>query len=628
MTDKDLSTLKLFGEYDQKTLAALWGYKSYDAIRRGIVTPSKSNIIILFVTEKKVSYATQYADMLSGSTLDMSGETGHGNDKRLIENLNGGKDTVYLFYRSVHHSPFVYYGKVTLFDYTENTGTPSHFRFTVHSLEEKKSMNFYVVRTSYEDIVNGVNSGKKDFTLEGINTHVDQITADLPLLLVLGGNGVPWTLGLAAVCKTTTSPTDIGYDSTKNYKLGINVVAKLPEVMTKVDFIPYRDSYDTFVGPQTKGSMNQALLKINEQQIVSILRGILDKYPELESDIASVYPEYIMDNVKAPMTVYLPMEKGYGDVSVPETASGSHYLDRVGDNIILYGVPGAGKSHTIETEFCNDDEHMERVVFHPDYTYSDFVGQIMPKIKEGTDKLEYRFVAGPFTKIMKKAYDNPSESFYLVIEEINRGNAPAIFGDVFQLLDRNDDGTSTYGITNQDIADAVYAAIGSDKKVKIPANLTIIATMNTADQSVFTLDTAFKRRWNMRMIPNDVENCKFANVKILGTDVTWETFVTVINDLILSENSDLTSTEDKRIGAYFVKRKDIELIDGKYNPAFAEKVLMYLWNDVFKFSRDTVFNEKYNSLDKLIKGFEAERFNVFNLEEFKIAAEGNESNES
>ena len=196
------------------------------------------------------------------------------------------------------------------------------------------------------------------------------------------------------------------------------------------------------------------------------------------------------------------------------------------------------------------------------------------------------------------------------------------------MLDRNDDGTSTYGITNQDIADAVYAAVGPDKKVKIPANLTIIATMNTADQSVFTLDTAFKRRWNMRMIPNDVGNCKFANVKILGTDVTWETFVTVINDLILSENSDLTSTEDKRIGAYFVKRKDIELIDGKYNPAFAEKVLMYLWNDVFKFSRDTVFNEKYNSLDKLIKGFEAERFNVFNLEEFKIAAEGNESNES
>ena len=195
------------------------------------------------------------------------------------------------------------------------------------------------------------------------------------------------------------------------------------------------------------------------------------------------------------------------------------------------------------------------------------------------------------------------------------------------MLDRNEDGTSKYGITNQDIAEAVYGCEGFDKKVKLPANLSIIATMNTADQSVFTLDTAFKRRWSMRMIPNDVKKCKFADVKILDTDVTWATFVTVINDLVLSENSDLTSTEDKRIGAYFVKRKDIELIDGEYNPAFAEKVLMYLWNDVFKFSRDTVFNEKYNALDNLIKGFESERFNVFKID-FMNATEGNESDES
>ena len=131
----------------------------------------------------------------------------------------------------------------------------------------------------------------------------------------------------------------------------------------------------------------------------------------------------------------------------------------------------------------------------------------------------------------------------------------------------------------------------------------------------------------MRMIPNDVKKCKFADVKILDTEVTWATFVTVINDLVLSENSDLTSTEDKRIGAYFIKRKDIELLNGEYNPAFAEKVLMYLWNDVFKFSRDTVFKEKYNSLDKLIKGFETEKFKIFNIE-FKIEAEGNESDES
>lgn len=631
MTHEELNKLEIFSKYTQKELAKLWGYKSYDAIRRGVVTPSGEDIIILFLTLGKGSETDANTNRIEGSELYMCGEEKHGHDKRINDNLTTPKDRIYLFMRDSDHSQYVYYGEITLIDSTINDTIPSLFKFEVPSIKNlKQELDFFVVRTNFKDNIDHVQNGDEEFVLDGLNTHIDIVKSGMPLLFVFGGNMDPWPLGLAAICQITTDPMDEGYDPDKksNYKLGIKIIAKLEPVMTKSDFIPYRDSYDTFIGPQTKGSMNQSLLRINEDQVVSILRGILDMHPQLESHIESLYPKEVVERIKLPMTLYVPTIKDYGDPIVPNISDKKSSNGTIGDNIILYGVPGAGKSHTIETEYCNDDEHMERVVFHPDYTYSDFVGQIMPKIKEGTDKLEYRFVAGPFTKIMKKACDNPSESFYLVIEEINRGNAPAIFGDVFQLLDRNDDGTSTYGITNQDIADAVYAAVGPDKKVKIPANLTIIATMNTADQSVFTLDTAFKRRWNMRMIPNDVENCKFANVKILGTDVTWETFVTVINDLILSENSDLTSTEDKRIGAYFVKRKDIELIDGKYNPAFAEKVLMYLWNDVFKFSRDTVFNEKYNSLDKLIKGFEAERFNVFNLEEFKIAAEGNESDES
>lgn len=631
MTHEELNKLEIFSKYTQKELAKLWGYKSYDAIRRGVVTPSGEDIIILFLTLGKGSETDANTNRIEGSELYMCGEEKHGHDKRINDNLTTPKDKIYLFMRDSDHSQYVYYGEITLIDSTINDTIPSLFKFEVPSIKNlKQELDFFVVRTNFKDNIDHVQNGDEEFVLDGLNTHIDIVKSGMPLLFVFGGNMDPWPLGLAAICQITTDPMDEGYDPDKknNYKLGIKIIAKLEPVMTKSDFIPYRDSYDTFIGPQTKGSMNQSLLRINEDQVVSILRGILDMHPQLESQIESLYPKEVVERIKSPMTLYVPTIKDYGDPIVPNISDKKSSNGTIGDNIILYGVPGAGKSHTIETEYCNDEEHMERVVFHPDYTYSDFVGQIMPKIKEGTDKLEYKFVAGPFTKIMKKAYDNPSESFYLVIEEINRGNASAIFGDVFQLLDRNDDGTSTYGITNQDIADIVYAGIGSDKKVKIPENLTIIATMNTADQSVFTLDTAFKRRWHMRMIPNEVKKCKFADVKILDTEVTWSTFVTVINDLVLSENSDLTSTEDKRIGAYFVKRKDIELIDGKYNPAFAEKVLMYLWNDVFKFSRDTVFNEKYNSLDKLIKGFEVERFNVFNLEEFKIAAEGNESDES
>ena len=151
-----------------------------------------------------------------------------------------------------------------------------------------------------------------------------------------------------------------------------------------------------------------------------------------------------------------------------------------GTNIILYGVPGAGKSWTIKHEYCDDESRMERLVFHPDYTYSDFVGQILPKVSED-GSVSYEFSEGPFTKLVRKAYINPDKMYYLVIEEVNRGNAPAIFGDVFQLLDRNKDGSSEYEITNADIAKKVY--LNDNHKVSIPSNMCILCTMNTSDQN-------------------------------------------------------------------------------------------------------------------------------------------------
>ena len=208
-----------------------------------------------------------------------------------------------------------------------------------------------------------------------------------------------------------------------------------------------------------------------------------------------------------------------------------------GTNVILYGVPGAGKSWTIKNHYCSDESLMERLVFHPDYTYSDFVGQIIPKL-DTDGNVNYIFSPGPFTKIVKKAYWNPDKMFYLVIEEINRGNAPAIFGDIFQLLDRDVNGASEYAITNADIAKVVYQ--DENHKVTIPSNLTILCTMNTSDQNVFTLDTAFQRRWNMRLIQNkfldDASERAFAETKILDTDVTWEKFFTEINAMILRKN--------------------------------------------------------------------------------------------
>lgn len=275
--------------------------------------------------------------------------------------------------------------------------------------------------------------------------------------------------------------------------------------------------------------------------------------------------------------------------------------DGLPKNILLYGVPGCGKSHEIKTHYCDDEMRMERVVFHPDYTYSDFVGQIMPSNVDG--HISYPFNPGPFTRILKKAVENPETEYFLVIEEINRGNAPAIFGEIFQLLDRRN-GESEYGISNVDIAGEVYGE--TTRLVKIPANLFLLATMNTADQNVFTLDTAFKRRWTMRSIPNDFSQCRLSGIDICGTGVTWRAFAETMNGMIIDLSDGNLGGEDKRLGTYFVSAD--ELAD---RTLFGEKVLMYLWNDAFKYDHDKVFRAEYKTLEQLLAGFEQSLFDVF-----------------
>lgn len=274
------------------------------------------------------------------------------------------------------------------------------------------------------------------------------------------------------------------------------------------------------------------------------------------------------------------------------------------ENVLLYVVPGVGKSHEIQTKYCDDPERMERVVFHPDYTYSDFVGQILPKVENG--KLKYEFTAGPFTTLLAKAWNNPGKEYYLVIEEINRGNAPAIFGEIFQLLDRKTEdshrydpseyGESEYSITNSDIATAVFG--DPEEKIRIPSNMWILATMNTADQNVFTLDTAFQRRWKLHHMKNDVMSAGHSKAKIEGSEIEWGTFASVINEMVTDYSLEMMSSEDKRLGAYFVKKNELS------EEEFPEKVLKYLWDDAFKMKKDAVFDDKFKSLETIIETYE------------------------
>lgn len=350
-----------------------------------------------------------------------------------------------------------------------------------------------------------------------------------------------------------------------------------------------------------------------------------------------------------------------GDLSANNSSNNNDIIDEstrliTGRNILLYGVPGSGKSWTIEHEYCKKGTRVERLVFHPDYTNSDFIGQILPVV-DPTDKMvTYEFTSGPFTNILRDAYKNPTVPYVLIIEEINRGNAPAIFGDIFQLLDRtveekNADGitypcgTSEYGITNENIAKVVY---GDGKhKVRIPSNLSILGTMNTSDQNVFTLDTAFQRRWSMRLIENNFDNVRpsLADAEILDTKVTWQKFCETVNKLIVGNSAKMASAEDKRLGVYFIHENDLKFNDkvlptGDYtktidelnallkiesaekldaiqekrleelreailhNRLFPEKVIKYLWDDAFKFNHEALFDtETMDSLEKVIRTF-------------------------
>lgn len=289
-----------------------------------------------------------------------------------------------------------------------------------------------------------------------------------------------------------------------------------------------------------------------------------------------------------------------------------------GINLIVYGTPGCGKSHYVQHSLLMGylPEDIVRTTFYQDYTNTDFVGQIIPVVKEDKS-VTYEFRPGPFTIALERALSKPERPIALVIEEINRGNAPSIFGDIFQLLDRNN-GTSEYQITNVHIQKHLMEKMPGYKfdAIRIPANMSIIATMNTSDQNVFTLDTAFKRRWNFEKLPNVFsKDHPYKNYFVPGMDSrTWEEVVTTINDFLVSNSTELQS-EDKQIGVYFVSeqllsKKADEANDQGKKKKFAYKLLEYLWNDVAKFERTNWFGD-IKSLDELIKEYTEKGESVF-----------------
>lgn len=413
-------------------------------------------------------------------------------------------------------------------------------------------------------------------------------------------------------------------DNYKNNLINISDLTK--EDLNKINDINFRQNY---IGRQTNNSKNQPF-KLQLSYIVELSDSNNRPY---KFDVIKKY-----------------IEKGLSKLA-PLYDSMKH----IGENVIIYGAPGTGKSHKLERKYKDSLRNVTRVVFHPEYSYFDFIGTYKPtpvykKINGGKTTYEYadtefkkdgqcigepyidyHFVPGPFTDVLVKALNNPLENYALLIEEINRADAAAVFGDVFQLLDRNEDGESSYGITpSREWAGYIRSKVkkikeSKDFTVKIPSNMDIFATMNSSDQNVNVLDTAFKRRWQLEFMPiqyardfyidiNKEENAKI--VKLLETpikygndDIKWSDFIEATNMRL----QEIGLPEDRMLGTFFVdleklskynmqlkeqeKKEDehrdkyIEERAKKYIDQCAKKVLFYLWDDVMRTSdRNVLFS--------------------------------------
>ena len=272
---------------------------------------------------------------------------------------------------------------------------------------------------------------------------------------------------------------------------------------------------------------------------------------------------------------------------------------------ILFGAPGTGKSHTINSDANITEQNSIRTTFHPDSDYSTFVGCYKPTKDEERGEITYDFTPQAFTNAYVAAWKKVESPFFLIIEEINRGNCAQIFGDIFQLLDRDEYGYSTYKTTpDQDLANYIRKQfaktdiddeeVKSGKKMQLPPNLHIWATMNTSDQSLFPIDSAFKRRWDWRYIPIDYTD-RGHYIACGDTQYSWADFLQKVNDKVES----VTQSEDKKLGYWFMgngaEQKEITV------DRFVSKVVFYLWNDVFKDfgkSGNTIFKDTFAKFHK------------------------------
>lgn len=388
-----------------------------------------------------------------------------------------------------------------------------------------------------------------------------------------------------------------------------------------------REEFNYFLTKKTKNSSNVVLDNISDEEIKSYANRVSTHFELLNIDLSLVD-----DGFKKT------------DKSVDDTSY--KYIDKPHQRI-FFGAPGTGKSYKLNKEakeyFGNN---YERVTFHPNYMYGNFVGAFKPfpvilKNKDGSIKkdedgniketITYEYIPGVLIRQLIKAYKNENTNYLLIVEEINRANVAAVFGDIFQLLDRDSSGESEYEITTSkelqeflkkeleevELSDKIKNKLGEDfSRIFLPNNFYIWATMNSADQGVMPMDTAFRRRWEFTYLGiNDASNAnkeEFANYRFkINSDetVNWDQFRRKLNEKL----SLISIPEDKLIGPYFISKSILEGEDlDKLTETIKNKVLMYLYEDAAKAYRPALFTEgKFSTYSSVCRNFDENALSLF-----------------
>lgn len=545
---------------------------------------------------------------------------------------------------------------------------------------KNEDMNFVSMKCGFKDTVHKILAHESEITVDGIYTLKEELTVGQIVFVTLGGDtgksDVDWIPGFIGIAHVIKKPYDFGYNGKEKYfKIDIEVDCVFDKPFKREDFLSYRDAYDApYIGPELSRDPSQALSTLDVVKAVAVVRAVLDKFPNLLEQFNNIFPKEFMERVLGAVTMMIPTAVEFGESK--EDAINTMYdemdmesegtLDNILEememynepfiepvyhtgckrynsetkeiyehNRIVFGAPGTGKSFKLENEkrdLLSDGGDCERVTFHPDYSYSHFVGTYKPvPTKKG---ISYEYVPGPFMRTYVKAIQNGrSENkndikpYLLLIEEINRANVAAVFGEVFQLLDRDNDNVSQYEIKpSEDIKVYLAKSLGGKpenyQELKIPDNMFIWATMNSADQGVFPMDTAFKRRWDFTYLGiNDSEEDMVGKYVILGTKtrqiVEWNKLRKAINTFLAKQKIN----EDKQLGPYFISRnivvpKEGDMIDrDRFIKTFKSKVIMYLFEDAAKQKRSILFEgcfENSTRYSEICKEFDEKGIGIFN----------------